>query len=68
MAINDLTNDYANATGRLFGAAPKTVWAAIAYSLALRLSEDGHAAAIDLLKEEWAALHANGIVPQKPAK
>lgn len=49
--------------------APKTVWMAIAFSLALRLAGNGIARdAADLCFTEWMALHANGIVPQKPRR
>ncbi len=60
-----LTNDYAAATAGYKGT-PKAVFAALAYSLALRLESDSHDAARRLLSDEWAALHAAGIVPQKP--
>lgn len=45
---------------------PKSVYAALAYSLALRLTEDNPAKAKDLLCREWATLHENQIVPQSP--
>lgn len=46
---------------------PKAVYAALALSLALRLSEDDFPKALELLKDEWAVLYAQGIVPQVPA-
>lgn len=64
MAINDLKNAYALAASPVL--ASKLVWAGLAYSLALRLSDDNHDAAIKLLADEWGVLHANGIIPQKP--
>jgi len=45
---------------------PKAVVAAVAFSIALRLCEDDHAAAQKMLSEEWEALHDSGIVQQKP--
>lgn len=46
---------------------PKAVIAAICYSLAERLSafEDFNDAT-EVIRTEWAALHSNGIIPQKP--
>ena len=47
--------------------ASKTVWMAIAYSLAMRLTADGaEGSARDLLRKEWQTLYRNGIVPQRP--
>ena len=43
---------------------PKAVYAAIAFSLAMRLTEDDFEAAARLLRGEWDQLHENGIVPQ----
>jgi hypothetical protein len=48
--------------------APKTVWMAIAFSLAMRIREDDFALAAQEVYAEWEALHANGIVPQKPRR
>lgn len=46
---------------------PKAVIAAVCWSIAERLSAfDDSDDAADLIRKEWAALHANGIVPQKP--
>jgi len=46
---------------------PKSVFAAIAYSLALRLSgNEVHADALATLRAEWVALHHAKIVPQRP--
>jgi len=44
---------------------PKAVIAAVAYSLAVRIFGD-EAAVRESLRDEWAVLHANGIVPQEP--
>lgn len=49
-----------------FDDTPKAVIAAIAYSLAMRLCGDDESAALAMLGDEWRALHAAGIVPQKP--
>jgi hypothetical protein len=50
--------------------APKTVWMAIAVSLANRIDGTGvierGGAPTDTLMAEWQALYDNGIVPQKP--
>lgn len=62
------TNAYVDALTPGYADTPKAVYAALAYSLALRMSDDDHDKAAALLGEEWAALHANGIVPQKPSK
>jgi hypothetical protein len=61
-------NDYAKQLGPLYDKTPKAVFAAIAYSFADRIigSPDADLAAI--IKEEWAVLHDNGIVPQKPPR
>ena len=45
---------------------PKAVIAALAFSLAMRLEEEDAIRAVELLEEEWLALHRAGIVPQKP--
>ena len=58
-------NEYAAALPR-YSDTPKAVYAALAYSLALRLTGDNHADAVTLLEKEWASLHTAGIVPQKP--
>jgi hypothetical protein len=49
-----------------FEQTPKAVLAAVAYSLAMRLSEDNPATAESLLEQEWRALYECGIVLQKP--
>ena len=58
-------NEYAAQFGRLYTKTPKVVFAAIAYSLALRLNDDMPGAAIAAFLSEWNILHENGIVPQK---
>lgn len=66
MSTFKIGNEYARAFGPLYARTPKAVFAAIAFSFALRLNED-HAdrAAAEFLKE-WETLHANGIVDQRP--
>src|SRR5689334_7727456 len=49
-----------------FRKCPKAVLFEISRSLAMRLSEDCPGDAFHLLKQEWAILNGNGIVPQKP--
>lgn len=72
-------NEYMSACGPGFYTdTPKAVWAALAVALAVRLggiTEEGEdapadefAAAAALIREEWRALHAIGIVPQAPPK
>lgn len=52
--------------------APKTVWMALAVSFAAMTVESAEALLEDklrlqkLLRDEWATLYDNGIVPQKP--
>lgn len=48
---------------------PKSVLAAIALSLAfIAVEEESFDKANARIAEEWEALHANGIVPQKPIR
>lgn len=61
-------NEYAHALGKDYADTPKAVYAALALSLAMRLSADNLDAAKALLADEWRILHENGIVPQKPPK
>lgn len=62
------SNEYVSTLGRDFTETPKTVYAAIALSFAMRLTGDDWNAAKALLANEWETLHANGILPQKPRK
>jgi hypothetical protein len=49
--------------------APKTVFMAIAFSLAQRITEDAPADITHkLIWDEWQTLYDNGIVPQKPRR
>lgn len=66
MHLKNNSNEYVNAVSRdLFELCPKTVWAAIAISLATtggdRLDEAEQA-----IVNEWQALFQAGIIPQKP--
>lgn len=57
-----------NAFGEVnYAAMPKSVLAMIAYSFAQRITQDGDRDQIMAeIAREWDALHASGIVPQKP--
>jgi hypothetical protein len=65
-----LDNEYARQLEAID--ASKTVWMAIAFSFAARIlegeAERDPSKAADLCLTEWTALHANGIVPQKPKR
>lgn len=65
MHLNAKTNEYQESYPS-FDETPKAVVGAVAYSLAMRLCEGDHERAAALLRDEWAVLHTNGIVPQKP--
>jgi len=59
-------NEYARACGQ-YEETPKAVFAALAYSLAVRLTgEEDYAGAVAILREEWQTLHEQGIIPQRP--
>ena len=52
---------------RWFDVCPKALLFAIAQQFAMRLAAEPTAeAAFELMQEEWTALHANGLCPQKP--
>jgi hypothetical protein len=70
MALNDIRNEYFLAAENKLGQGktPKTVYAALAFSFAMRLCEDDQDRALELLRDEWGALHRVGIVPQKVPK
>lgn len=52
-----------------YDAMPKSVLALIAFSFAQRITEDGDRDAVMAeIAREWDALHASGIVPQKPKR
>lgn len=60
---NEYQHEYPN-----FEKTPKTVAAAVAISLALRLCSDDIEAARKMVASEWASLNDAGIVPQKPPR
>lgn len=47
---------------------PKAVLAAIAVSYALLRTDEDFEKVEEEIKREWAILHQNGIVPQKPIR
>ncbi len=52
-----------------FDQCPKAVLFEIARQFGMRVADDfSTEAAFKVMAEEWAALHANGICPQKPAR
>lgn len=56
-------NEYADSIPH-YDDIPKSVLAALAFSLAMRLEEDDPERAVSLLISEWLTLHRGGIVPQ----
>ena len=66
IGISKTTNEYADLVMGID--APKTVWMAIAFSLAHRLVDGSTQDAVTLCADEWQLLHVNGIVPQKPRR
>ena len=68
MALNKTSNEYAEAISpTLYAETPKAVFAAIAASLAT-CGGDQLGEVDRLIVQEWAVLHANGIVPQAPPR
>jgi hypothetical protein len=61
-----ISNEYAKVLQPRYGAMPKAVIAAVAVSLLLKEHEGNWSAVYDAFVKEWATLHQNGIVPQKP--
>lgn len=60
-----LPNEYSKIMPlRVLEDTPKTVFAAIAISFALRLNEDNFEQALSEIITEWQALNNTGIVPQ----
>lgn len=59
-------NEYVEQLGRDFALTPKSVFAAIAFSLAMRLTCDDFSKARQLLFNEWNDLKTAGIVRQTP--
>lgn len=55
--------------GEWFDKVPKSVLFEIARQFAMRVADDySDEAALATMAAEWAAIHANGLCPQKPAK
>ena len=68
MNLNNITNSYIQCLEPgYFDKIPKTVWAAIAISLATTGGDRLNEATLAIIKE-WRALYYNGIVKQKPPK
>lgn len=70
MRVTNRGNDYARMANQVIDA-PKTVWQALALSLANQVnggSLDSGIIPRDTLMAEWQALYDNGIVPQKPRR
>jgi hypothetical protein len=65
-----LTNEYIQLLGPLYEETPKALLGALVVSLLSRQLEGSCVAAEiqSALLDEWSALHANGIVPQKPRR
>lgn len=71
MAINKKSNEYVDAFYIPYADVPKAVWAALAISLVMRLEAldtDDMERIKAVLEEEWQALYANRVVPQKPQR
>ncbi len=67
MGRTKIHNEYEReAKDALGGGCPKAVFAAIAYSLAMRLCCDNEGLAKELMQSEWHTLYMNNIVPQAP--
>jgi hypothetical protein len=58
---NDYSRSYPD-----YSRTPKAVIAAIAYSMALRLCQEDERDAAEMLRQEWALLHENGVLRQEP--
>ena len=63
LIVNEYVKAYPN-----FEITPKTVIAAIAFSLATMIEGEEEGSAAKLLVKEWETLHLAGIVKQKPRK
>jgi hypothetical protein len=65
------SNEYIDAFDVPYADIPKAVWAALAISLVMRLEAldtDDMERIKAVLGEEWQALYANRVVPQKPPR
>lgn len=63
--ITKATNEYQRMIP-LYDKIPKSVFGAIAFSMCFIDMQEDKIGALTRLFEEWEALHANGIVSQKP--
>jgi hypothetical protein len=61
------SNEYAKLVPN-YADIPKSVFAAIAFSMCFIAVEENPTAANERFYEEWEALYNAGIVPQKPIK
>jgi hypothetical protein len=69
MHLKNKSNAYVDALEHgVYDATPKTVWAALAVSLMLRINEEDFRQLSNDLRQEWKVLNENGIVPQDPTK
>ena len=67
MAVNKADTAAINTYGSKNYETPKSVFAMVAYHLAQRIAgTEDRDAIMKVITDEWDALHANGIVPQKP--
>lgn len=69
--VTKLFNQYADLLSpEFYNNTPKAVFAAIAVSLAIINTGEGDCfdGVENLLRDEWAALYKNKIVPQKPKR
>lgn len=61
-----ISNEYARVLQPRYGNMSKAVIAAVAVSLLLKQNDGDWSTVYDAFVKEWAILHQNGIVPQKP--
>lgn len=62
-------NEYQKQLSRdFYEKCPKAVFAALAVSFVMRAMGGEFEDVQQHLAEEWAVLHANGVIPQKPPK
>jgi hypothetical protein len=60
-------NEYAQKLSTRYSSTPKAVIAAVAVSLLMKECDNGdYSGVLDAFVKEWAILHINGIVAQKP--
>lgn len=60
-------NEYAQKLSARYASTPKAVLAAVTVSLLMKdTGFEDTGIVLDAFVKEWAILHANGIVPQKP--